>query len=31
MNCTVLEKQEKLRYLTLRVLLLQNKATELGT
>ena len=31
MNCTALEKQEKLRSLTLRTLLLQNKATKLGT
>ena len=30
MNCTALEKWEKLRYLTLRVLLLQKKATKLG-
>ena len=29
-TCTALEKQEKLRFLTLRVLLLQNKASESG-
>ena len=30
-NCTALEKQEKLRFQTLKVLLLQNKASKSGT